>query len=164
MKLVAAFPAVLLPGAFARTSNAPLVVKGEGCFMVAILEFSPDGGELARVCRLPLRSHGAQITPSFGSFSTAFLAGFMFCIMLFGSELSWLRDGLATWLTWRFDKQRLSAKILDQHDVGLGEFVLNIKDRAAILRTGQSPTYVTIEIPNRDYFPGSEFQELHPAE
>src|SRR5215469_3880663 len=66
-----------------------------------------------------------------------------------------------TWPGW---VNRLSAKILDQHDVRLGEFVLNIHDRAAILRTSQSPTYVTIEIPNRDYFPGSEFQKLHPAE
>ena len=50
MKLDTAFLAVLLSGAFAQTSNAPLVVKGEGCFIVMFLEFSPDGGELARVC------------------------------------------------------------------------------------------------------------------
>ena len=51
MKLVTAFLALLLSGGFAQTSTAPLVVQGEGCFMVAFLEFSPDGGELARGCR-----------------------------------------------------------------------------------------------------------------
>ena len=50
MKLVTAFLALLLSGGFAQTSTAPLVVQGEGCFMVAFLEFSPDGGELARGC------------------------------------------------------------------------------------------------------------------
>src|SRR6516165_9015298 len=58
--------------------------------------------------------------------------------------------------------ERLS-EILDQHDVGLREFVLNVHERAPILRTGQSPTHVAIGIPNLGCFPSSEFQELHPA-
>ncbi len=48
MKLVAAVVAALLSGAFAQTLNTRAVIKGEGCFVVAFLEFSPDGRELAR--------------------------------------------------------------------------------------------------------------------
>jgi WD40 repeat protein len=51
MKFVSAFLAVLafVFGALAQTTSAPVVIK-DGCGMVLFLEFSPNGGELARFC------------------------------------------------------------------------------------------------------------------
>jgi WD40 repeat protein len=49
MKFVSAFLAVFVFGALAQTSSAPVVIKGE-CTWVLSLEFSPNGGELARFC------------------------------------------------------------------------------------------------------------------
>ena len=41
---------VLALSAVAQTTSAPVVIKGEGCVVVAGLQFSPSGGELAREC------------------------------------------------------------------------------------------------------------------
>lgn len=51
MKLVRAFLPTFLfaSGAYAQTPSAPVVIKDE-CGMVLHLEFSPTGGELARLC------------------------------------------------------------------------------------------------------------------
>jgi|SRR6516162_5386904 hypothetical protein len=52
MKLVGAFVAVLALGALAQSSGIPIVIKHEGCFAVMLLQFSPDGSELAQACGL----------------------------------------------------------------------------------------------------------------
>src|SRR5271155_3617743 len=51
MKFVSAFLTVFgfVSGALAQTPSAPVVIKDE-CAMVLSLEFSPNGGELARFC------------------------------------------------------------------------------------------------------------------
>lgn len=50
MNFVATFLAIFLLYGFAQTPRTPIVIKGEGCFSVVFLEFSPDGKELARGC------------------------------------------------------------------------------------------------------------------
>lgn len=50
MKLVGAFVAVFALGALAQSSGIPIVIKHEGCFAVMLLQFSPDGSELAQAC------------------------------------------------------------------------------------------------------------------
>jgi len=49
MKFVSAFLAVFVSGALAQTSSAPLIIKA-GSGPVMFLRFSPNGGELARIC------------------------------------------------------------------------------------------------------------------
>ena len=49
MKFVSAFLAVFVLGALAQTSSAPVVIKDE-FGPVMFLRFSPNGGELARMC------------------------------------------------------------------------------------------------------------------
>jgi WD40 repeat protein len=49
VKFVSAFLAVFVSGALAQTPSAPVVIKDE-CTWVLSLEFSPNGGELARFC------------------------------------------------------------------------------------------------------------------
>ena len=49
MKFASAFLVVFVFGAFAQTPSAPVVIKDE-CGLVLSLEFSPNGGELARFC------------------------------------------------------------------------------------------------------------------
>ena len=49
MKLLSLLLAFAL-SASAQTTSAPVVIKGEGCPLVFFLQFSPDGGELARGC------------------------------------------------------------------------------------------------------------------
>jgi len=48
MKIVSAFLAVLVFGALAQTPSAPVVIKGG--YPVLFLRFSPNGGELVRLC------------------------------------------------------------------------------------------------------------------
>lgn len=53
MKLLTAFLAFCALGAgagAAQTSSAPIVIKSDGCVGVVFLQFSLDGGELARAC------------------------------------------------------------------------------------------------------------------
>lgn len=49
MKLLCSLLAVTL-SVSAQTISSPVVIKGEGCPLVAFLQFSPDGSELARAC------------------------------------------------------------------------------------------------------------------
>jgi WD40 repeat protein len=49
MKLLSSLLAVAL-SASAQTAGTPIVIKGEGCPLIASLQFSPDGRELARGC------------------------------------------------------------------------------------------------------------------
>ena len=50
MRLICAFIAVFTLGVSAQTPTASVVIKGQGCFTVTFLRFSPGGGELARGC------------------------------------------------------------------------------------------------------------------
>jgi hypothetical protein len=54
VKFVSAFLAVFIFGALAQTPSTPVVIKDE-CTWVLSLEFSPNGGELAR-----FRTHGCS--------------------------------------------------------------------------------------------------------
>ena len=49
MKLLSSLLALAL-SVSAQTTSTPVVIKGEACPVVALLWFSPDGGELARAC------------------------------------------------------------------------------------------------------------------
>ena len=49
MKLLSSLLAFAL-SASAQTTSTPVVIKGEGCPVIALLQFSPDGSELARAC------------------------------------------------------------------------------------------------------------------
>jgi len=50
MKLLSTFLAACALGAPAQTSVTTVITKSEGCVAYAFLQFSPDGGELARAC------------------------------------------------------------------------------------------------------------------
>jgi WD40 repeat protein len=49
MKLLTSLLALAL-SVSAQTTSTPVVIKGEGCPVIALLQFSPDGSELARAC------------------------------------------------------------------------------------------------------------------
>lgn len=50
MKLLTTFLVAWALGAWAQTSVTTVITKSEGCVGSALLQFSPDGGELARAC------------------------------------------------------------------------------------------------------------------
>ena len=54
-----------------------------------------------------------------------------------------------------------SPEVFDQHNIGFGEFTLNIQNGFAVRRHGQSPTGFFVQGPERDSFAGRKIEELN---